>query len=1503
MVNKNLKKTGLSIILTMAILINSIFATTHTILSYAESIKVENSKNINLENNYKISTASELPKSIEKDEIYKLTCDIALDAGQQIESVEGILDGNGFKITLADKTLAKDVSGVIQNLGLDTNNTIASDDTFGSMAITLSGTIQNCYSTASIKLDGWMGEVGGLVGTLNGGKIKNSYFAGSINSLIYGGLVGINNSKDSIISNSYYTVNATSVISLVYSQANITNCSKKTTAELNSSEGVKSLNTDLSDTGFIWAISNDKLPILREGKIDSTPQEVDKSELEIYINKAKQLKENTYTEESWNNLQKVLKEAQDIFDSKDISQSDVDLQVKNLSEAINSLKKKKITVAVAKPENVSDIKHITSVSDLEKITVSDENIFYVLDNDITISADDWYFPSGEFQGILDGQGHTVKFEKSSVGLFANLGESGVIQNIYFTGEFDAWDAVGPISTELKGSIINCYSDVTGSNACGFAKRINEGILSNCYSISEGKKGVLFNQYTSGSLINTYWNKILTNPITIPNDSLINSKSMSDGEMKSIDFINLLNDNRGENGVKWGQKSTGYPYFGENETYNPETPELPENKYKVMFETYDGQDIEVEDQLLHTSPDDVDSTFKIAGTFKLVGVPEDSKIEWSCDKVKPDRSIAIGSEEGNLRVDAEGSATITATEIKADGKSEVVASVMVISSSNEIQSIKLFIDGNDVTNGKYTIEGSEWKNINVKVKYEDSDNYVSIPSSRFTYDANDTDMVYSTSNSSSFYFKKPGTASIKVTSIKNSNISSTVELTSTYVPVESIEQTIPSTIEIHGRNANSSKIGAYNPQYYGVVVKPENASNRNKYTVVSSNEDIGEYISSMVNGYVPYKAGTTTYKAILSDVNPETNEVNEVTNSKTVTYKYLNPLTSLSIKEKSIEVKNNTQTMLDLEFKGERTSEGYSVTEPQIVWTYDKQGIVSIERKTVGFWKKNSEEYDNTPDKGLYLSGSDYYIEALSEGTVTVTGTPVDNTNDIEPIKFTITVNPGEVVDVDIDSLVKKGIDNSLKFIEDNYKDGYSYGDEWFIYALLRSGKTIDQEKLDSYYKSVVKEIKTWEGNQKPTTIERVALTLSIMGKDITNIEGINLAEMIYNNSKLKTGSNELAYALIALDARNTEIKSNALWSRYTIINELLKFKNEKTGGFGLSDNSTVSVDMTAMALQALAPYRNSNKNVQDAIDKGLQYLKGEISSKYDFGTPESSAQVLLALTSLKINPLSSEEGFGLKNRNIITRFMDYLDESTGGFKRNTDDQKPNEMTTVQVLEALTSYQRYSNEETTYWELDNFKQETNNKIKITFKSNNDNIYEQEIDKGQGVIAPQAPEKDGYTFVGWFEDVNDITTKFDSQNTFDEDVTYTAKYAHVDMLGAQAKLIVNDKSGIRFGTQIYKDGDQIVEMGTIILPQNLLPEGTSLTLDTPKAGISVAKALYETNEKEGYVVYLGSIVNIPRAQFDRAMTASSYVKYKDSKGNEYTVYSPYKGGSISVNELTK
>ena len=168
-------------------------------------------------------------------------------------------------------------------------------------------------------------------------------------------------------------------------------------------------------------------------------------------------------------------------------------------------------------------------------------------------------------------------------------------------------------------------------------------------------------------------------------------------------------------------------------------------------------------------------------------------------------------------------------------------------------------------------------------------------------------------------------------------------------------------------------------------------------------------------------------------------------------------------------------------------------------------------------------------------------------------------------------------------------------------------------------------------------------------------------------------------------------------------------------------------------------------------------------------------------------------------------------------------------------------------------------------------------------------------------PTAPTKEGYTFVGWYKDTDDITTEYKQGSRFTQSTTYKAKYAHVTMLGAQGKMVSNGKSGIRFGTKIYNDGDEIVEKGTLILPANLLAEGETLTLDTPNVAKSVANTLYEVNKEQNYLTYLGTIVNIPKAQFERQMTASAYVVYKDKAGHQYTVYAPYANGSVSVLDL--
>ena len=179
--------------------------------------------------------------------------------------------------------------------------------------------------------------------------------------------------------------------------------------------------------------------------------------------------------------------------------------------------------------------------------------------------------------------------------------------------------------------------------------------------------------------------------------------------------------------------------------------------------------------------------------------------------------------------------------------------------------------------------------------------------------------------------------------------------------------------------------------------------------------------------------------------------------------------------------------------------------------------------------------------------------------------------------------------------------------------------------------------------------------------------------------------MIYNHPGLDAGSNELIYALLALDARNTAIPENAKWTREKMIQTLLTFQNPTTGGFGLYDADGSDVDLTAMALQALAPYQKSDAGVNAAIERGLEYLKTGLNAEYAYTSPSTGAQVLLALAALKLDV--NKAGFGNEYRNLVSTLYEMILENS---KVSFD--------ALQVYQAFEAYRRYIDREASYWDL-------------------------------------------------------------------------------------------------------------------------------------------------------------------------------------------------------------
>ena len=314
-------------------------------------------------------------------------------------------------------------------------------------------------------------------------------------------------------------------------------------------------------------------------------------------------------------------------------------------------------------------------------------------------------------------------------------------------------------------------------------------------------------------------------------------------------------------------------------------------------------------------------------------------------------------------------------------------------------------------------------------------------------------------------------------------------------------------------------------------------------------------------------------------------------------------------------------------------------------------------------------------------------------------TPKETSHRIKARKAGEVTDNSQVSDkVDIDQIVKEGITSASTFLNSqNYKYECSGASDWYIMSKLRTGQTISDAEKEAYGQSAVSVVSKWKANPKPTDIARVALTLSAMGKDITNVGGVNLAAMLYSSDRLEDGSNELSWTLIALDATSQKIPADAKWNRESMIDALLGFQNEN-GGFGLFDNKSTGVDMTAMILQALAPYVKEAK-VQTAVDKALAYLKDAMDEEYAYTSSESAAQVILALACLKLDAVDA--GFAAESKSIFSTLEKNYCVKGGGYA-HLKNGAANAMASYQIMEAYEAYRRFKASEEGYWDMNSLK---------------------------------------------------------------------------------------------------------------------------------------------------------------------------------------------------------
>ena len=300
------------------------------------------------------------------------------------------------------------------------------------------------------------------------------------------------------------------------------------------------------------------------------------------------------------------------------------------------------------------------------------------------------------------------------------------------------------------------------------------------------------------------------------------------------------------------------------------------------------------------------------------------------------------------------------------------------------------------------------------------------------------------------------------------------------------------------------------------------------------------------------------------------------------------------------------------------------------------------------------------------------------------------------------------MDAAIAQRTEQGIADSQPLLtEDAFPAGSSVSD-WTALALARAGVADDYAGYLARLQAYVERQYAENGSLhavKATEYHRIALTVAALGGDPaafgtkpdgTAIDLVAAGTYNWQGDDLGgQGLNGWIFALLTMDAVGSEVPADARYSRQDMLDAIVSAQLPE-GGFSLGGGE-MDVDITAMALQALAPYREQYQEVIDAALNALSAAQTVTGGFESWGaqSSESCAQVILALTALDIDPV--EDGRFQKNqRSVVEALMDFR-LSDGGFAHEKDGQL-DAMAGEQAMQALTAMELRQQGEGRFFDL-------------------------------------------------------------------------------------------------------------------------------------------------------------------------------------------------------------
>ena len=270
------------------------------------------------------------------------------------------------------------------------------------------------------------------------------------------------------------------------------------------------------------------------------------------------------------------------------------------------------------------------------------------------------------------------------------------------------------------------------------------------------------------------------------------------------------------------------------------------------------------------------------------------------------------------------------------------------------------------------------------------------------------------------------------------------------------------------------------------------------------------------------------------------------------------------------------------------------------------------------------------------------------------------------------------------------------------------GGEWAAFDMARGGIE-DSAWFDIYLTSIKDAVANVGGvlhAKKYTEYSRVIMALTSMGIDSCKIETskgtfdlvAHLLDKQDNGEYWPSwqGNNGSAFALIALDCGNYYKTAEGNAARAFYIDSLVGDQREN-GGWGLDVSLDYSdIDMTAMIVQALAPYykdaerlkavgaKTSQEQIGNAINKALDFFAA--NSANSFTNVEACSQVIAALSCLGRDAANDE-----KLGDVLSLLYTYY-LGDGQFAHEIvfdgSDKRVSEMATEQACYALIAYNNF-----------------------------------------------------------------------------------------------------------------------------------------------------------------------------------------------------------------------